>query len=138
VTRLVRRDSLSPGERARINEFSNDIHGGSLPPPESFVITELVLIFGGKDSHGCRPPPLTPPSIRFNLKPGTKVANLVAWIASVTCKQFMLPVALGTVKVSVVAPPLMTPEQAYKLFLRALDSVGLAVDESETLFILVR
>src|SRR5262245_49725086 len=66
VTRLVRRDSLSPGERARINESSIDTHNGSFPRPESFVVTELVLIFGEKDAHECRPSPATLPSIKFN------------------------------------------------------------------------
>jgi hypothetical protein len=138
VTRLVRRDSLSPGERARINDPSNDIHNGSFPPPESFVFTELVLIFGETGADECRRYPPNPPSISFNLKPGTKVANLVAWIALVTCRQFMLPVALSSMKLTVAAPRLMTPDQAYNLFLRALDSVGLTVDESGAPFILVR
>jgi hypothetical protein len=50
----------------------------------------------------------------------------------------MLPVALSSMKLTVAAPPLMTPDQAYNLFLRALDSVGLTVDESGAPFILVR
>jgi len=69
--------------------------------------------------------------VRLNLKPNTDVADLVAWISSVTCKQFVLPAGIGAGKtVTVVAPQLMTPEEAYRLFLDALDSVGLTVYRS--------
>jgi general secretion pathway protein D len=67
--------------------------------------------------------------VKLNLKPDTELGDLIAWISSITCKQFLLP---GTIpgnskKVTVVAPELITPEEAYRLFLTALDSVGLTV-----------
>jgi len=53
----------------------------------------------------------------------------VAWISSITCRQFILPGNIpGTSKtVTIVSPQLLTPEEAYGLFLDALDSVGLTV-----------
>ncbi len=76
----------------------------------------------------CRKLPAGRRIVRLNLKPNTDVADLVAWISSVTCKQFLLPGGLAAGKtVSVFAPQLLTPEDAYRLFLDALDSVGLTV-----------
>ena len=76
----------------------------------------------------CRKLPAGKRVVRLSLKPNTDVADLVAWISSVTCKQFLLPGALAAGKtVTVVAPQLITPDEAYRLFLDALDSVGLAV-----------
>jgi type II secretory pathway component GspD/PulD (secretin) len=65
----------------------------------------------------------------LSLKPDTNIGDLVAWIASITCKQFILPgtISSGSKTVTIVSPQLLTPEEAYTLFLDALDSVGLTV-----------
>jgi general secretion pathway protein D len=66
--------------------------------------------------------------VKLNLKPETEVADLVAWISSITCRQFLLPdVPASHAKVTIVAPSLITASEAYQLFLEALDSVGLTV-----------
>src|SRR5580692_6784335 len=66
--------------------------------------------------------------VKLNLKPETEIADLVAWISSITCKQFVLPdVPAAHAKVTIVAPSLITSGEAYRLFLDALDSVGLTV-----------
>ena len=66
--------------------------------------------------------------VKLNLKPETEVADLVAWISSITCRQFVIPDVPATkAKVTIVAPSLITPGEAYRLFLDALDSVGLTV-----------
>jgi hypothetical protein len=66
--------------------------------------------------------------VKLNLKPETEVADLVAWISSITCRQFLLPdVPASHAKVTIVAPLPITPREAYGLFLEALDSVGLTV-----------
>jgi hypothetical protein len=66
--------------------------------------------------------------VKLNLKPETEIADLVAWISSITCKQFVVPdVPASRAKVTIVAPSLITPGEAYRLFLDALDSVGLTV-----------
>lgn len=90
---------------------------------------------GGSDQAGvstCRRLPKQARLVKLNLKPDTEVVDLVAWIASITCRQFVLP---GTVtasgkQVTVHAPQLMSAEEAYALFLSALDSVGLTVQPS--------
>jgi hypothetical protein len=66
--------------------------------------------------------------VKLNLKPDTEVGDLVAWISAITCKQFVLPdLPASHAKVTIVAPSLITPREAYRLFLESLDSVGLTV-----------
>jgi general secretion pathway protein D len=66
--------------------------------------------------------------VKLNLKPETEIADLVAWISSITCKQFVLgDLPASHAKVTIVAPSLITSAEAYRLFLDALDSVGLTV-----------
>lgn len=67
--------------------------------------------------------------LKLSLKPNTDVVDLVAWISAITCKQFVIP---GTIPsqsktVTIIAPQMITPAEAYSLFLGALDSVGLTV-----------
>jgi hypothetical protein len=89
-----------------------------------------------EETAGCRRLPRGPARVKLNLKPETDIVDLVAWISSITCRQFLLP---GTVlatprKITVYAPQLITPDGAYLLFLSALDSVGLTVQESGRFF----
>lgn len=76
----------------------------------------------------CRRIPATKRVVKLNLKPNTEIADLVAWISSVTCKQFVLPSGVaGGKTVTIISPQLITANEAYELFLSALDSVGLTV-----------
>jgi len=67
--------------------------------------------------------------LKLNLKPNTELADLIAWIASITCKQFVVPgtIASASKTVTIIAPQPLTSAEAYQLFLDALDSVGLTV-----------
>jgi len=77
----------------------------------------------------CRMLPAGKRIVKLNLKPDTNVADLLAWIASITCKQFILPgnIPATSKTVTIVSPQLLTPDEAYRLFLDALDSIGLTV-----------
>jgi len=77
----------------------------------------------------CRKLPPGKRIVKLSLKPDTNVADLVAWISSITCKQFVLPgnIPGASKTVTIVSPQLLTPEEAYGLFLDALDSIGLTV-----------
>jgi general secretion pathway protein D len=67
--------------------------------------------------------------LKLNLKPNTEVGDLITWIATITCKQFVLPgtIPAGSKTVTIIAPEPITAAEAYQLFLQALDSVGLTV-----------
>jgi hypothetical protein len=70
--------------------------------------------------------------IKMNLKPEVELPELVAWISSVTCKRFVIPghISAGGKKLTVVAPALLTRDEAYAAFLNALDTIGLTVEGS--------
>ena len=76
----------------------------------------------------CRRLPAGRRIVKLNLKPNTDLGDLISWISSITCKQFVLgniPVSSKTV--TIISPQLITVEEAYGLFVTALDSVGLTV-----------
>ena len=68
----------------------------------------------------------------MNLKPDSNVADLVAWISSITCLQLVVPgsITAADKKVTLFAPEPVTPEEAYRLFLDVLDSIGLTAVRS--------
>jgi len=67
--------------------------------------------------------------LKLNLKPNTDLVDLVSWISSITCKQFIVPggITAQSRTVTIVSPQPITVAEAYKLFLDALDSVGFTV-----------
>ena len=83
-------------------------------------------LIGDKEFNSCKKFPAGKRIVKLNLKPDTELGDLIAWISSITCKQFLLPgtIPANSKKVTVVAPELITPEEAYRLFLGALESVG--------------
>src|SRR5450755_3859904 len=89
-------------------------------------------VVGEKDFNSCKKFPSGKRIVKLNLKPDTELGDLISWISSITCKQFLLPgtIPSNSKKVTIVAPELITPEEAYRLFLGALDSVGLTVQPS--------
>ena len=86
-------------------------------------------MFAGKDFNTCQKLPAGKRVAKLNLKPDSDLVDLVAWISSITCRQFVLPgtIAAGGKKVTIVAPGLMTREEAYRAFLNALEAIGLTV-----------
>jgi hypothetical protein len=92
---------------------------GALAPPASGAEAGVT---------SCRRLPAGRRVVKLNLKPETEVADLVTWISSITCETFVLPgtIAAGK-KVTIYSPELITTAEAYRLFLAAIDSVGLTV-----------
>jgi general secretion pathway protein D len=68
--------------------------------------------------------------VRLNLKPDAGVMDLVEWISSITCAQFVVAVPVAGKKVTIISPELITPEEAYRLFFSALDSLALTVEKN--------
>ena len=68
-------------------------------------------------------------NLKVNLKPDSEIGDVIAWYASISCQGILIagPAIQGK-KVTILSPQLMTPQEAYSLFLGALDSVGLTVE----------
>jgi general secretion pathway protein D len=88
----------------------------------------IVEIPGEKEFNSCKKLPAGKRIVRLNLKPDTEVMDLIGWISSITCAQFIVSVPLQGKKITIVSPQLITPEEAYRLFFSALDSLGLTVE----------
>jgi general secretion pathway protein D len=63
------------------------------------------------------------------LKPETELKDLLAWAMGFTCKNFIYESSIlqRSRKLTVIAPNKMTPQQAYRLFLVGLSTMGLTV-----------
>ena len=88
----------------------------------------VVEIPGEKEFNSCKKLPPGKRIVRLNLKPDTEVMDLIGWISSITCAQFIVSMPLQGKKITIVSPQLITPEEAYRLFFSALDSLGLTVE----------
>jgi general secretion pathway protein D len=95
-------------------------------------VTAAGELPGEKDFNSCKKFPPGKRIVKLNMKPETDLGDLISWISSITCKQFVLPgtIPANSKKVTIIAPQLITVEEAYRLFLSALDSVGLTVAPS--------
>jgi len=63
------------------------------------------------------------------LKPETELKDLLTWAMSFTCKNFIYESSIlqRSKKLTVIAPNSMSPQQAYRLFLVGLSTMGLTV-----------
>ena len=101
-------------------------------PTTTTPVTTGTAEVGDREFNSCRKFPAGKRVVKLNMKPDTELGDLLAWISSITCRQFILPgtIPANSKKVTIIAPQLITPEEAYRLFLAALDSVGLTVEPS--------
>ena len=108
-----------PGRRSTISP-PHDTRPAAAAPPAT--LTEA-------DFNSCRKPASERQVVQVPLKPDTDVEHLVVWISSITCKAFVWSGAIDASRkrVTVSVPSLVTPKQAFRLFLDALNSVGLTV-----------
>jgi len=65
--------------------------------------------------------------VKFTLKPESELIDLIGWISAMTCKKFIVPQNIRSQKVTIVSPTPVTPDEGYRLFLSALNSIGLTV-----------
>jgi general secretion pathway protein D len=102
------------------------------PSPSNPIVTGTAEAPGEKEFNSCKKFPSGKRVVKLNMKPDTELGDLLSWISSITCKQFLLPgtIPANSKKVTIIAPQLITPEEAYRLFLASLDSVGLTVEPS--------
>jgi hypothetical protein len=84
---------------------------------------------GEKEFKGCKKLPAGKRVIKLSLKPDSEVADLIGWMSKVSCTPFLFSgPSLQGKKVTIMSPELLTPEEAYKLFIGALAAVDLAVE----------
>ncbi len=65
--------------------------------------------------------------VKVTLKPDSELHDLVAWISGMTCKRFIITGTIRAPKVTIVSPTPITPREAYRAFLSALNAMGLTV-----------
>lgn len=83
---------------------------------------------GAKEFKGCKKVPAGKRVLKLSLKPDSEVSDLVSWMSTVSCTNFLFtPSDLQGKKVTVFSPELLTLDEAYKLFVDALASAGLQV-----------
>jgi general secretion pathway protein D len=95
------------------------------PPSSAAAPAELP---GEAAFNSCTKLPAKRRVVRLNLKPDAGVMDLISWISSITCRQFLVAVPVAGKKVTIISPELITPDEAYRLFLAALDSLDLTVE----------
>jgi general secretion pathway protein D len=123
--------SNGPGRRRR-DPAAATTPASAATPTAAGAASAGGVVIGEKEFNSCKKFPSGKRIVKLNLKPDTELGDLISWISSITCKQFLLPgtIPANSKKVTIVAPELITPEEAYRLFLGALDSVGLTVQPS--------
>jgi hypothetical protein len=86
----------------------------------------------GKAHEGACKPPRGKRAVVFNLARETKLVDAVAWISPIICKSFVVreSTLAEAAPLTMVAPKRIAPKEAHRLFMGALDSVGLTVEQS--------
>ncbi len=105
-------DKDRPGDKDRDKPGAPTTASGQLP--------------GEKEFNQCSK---LPPGkrIKLTLKPESELNELLAWISGMTCTQFIVPSTIRSQKVTIISPMPITAAEGYRLFLGALESVGLTV-----------
>lgn len=67
--------------------------------------------------------------VSVSFKPDVELKDLLTWAMGFTCKNFIYSSGIGgrTSKVTIIAPKMMTPSQAWKVFLVGLQTMNLTV-----------
>lgn len=102
----------------------------TLAQAPTMTVDGVAAFPGEKEFNQCRKLPPSQRIVKLNLKPDTDILDLIGWISSITCTQFIYTSAtqISGKKVTVISPERITPAEAYRLFYAALDSVGLTVE----------
>jgi general secretion pathway protein C len=101
------------------------------------LVVFAVLAFAGTaraDDPAYRCKAASPDTrLRVTLSPESSIYDLSAWAISFTCKNIVFgsDVAKHAMKLTVIAPNDMSPQQAMRLYVHALEAVGLVVVEKD-------
>ena len=96
--------TLTPKQLRRANRAANPLLGsppGATPPPAATPPaagaggipgpTATGELAGEKEFNSCKKFPANRRIVKLNMKPDTDLGDLISWISSITCKQFVLP-----------------------------------------------
>ncbi len=81
---------------------------------------------GGKEFAECQRFPRGY-KVNIALKPETELMELIGWIKAISCRPFIVPSSIRQAKVTIIAPEKVSIDEAYRIFLSALESMGLTV-----------
>jgi hypothetical protein len=102
------------------------------PPVTRAPAAPPTPAFTEADFNDCHKLPKGKHTVPMTLKPDTDVDHLIVWLSSLTCKAFVYSGALTARNrnVTITVPSKITPAEAYRLALDALNSVGLTLQPS--------
>lgn len=130
VSRVIRPTGLiGQGAIAQAQPGARPSAPPGAPPataPKAGAATEDLPLPGEKEFSECQRYPRTQ-KVLINFKPDFELIELVGWIKTISCRPFILPANLRQSKVTIIAPEAVTAEEAYRIFLSSLDSMGLTV-----------
>src|SRR5262249_42159600 len=74
-------------------------------------------------------PDRIPPGKRFkwDLRGEVELKDLITWASATLCKAVIVPTNIRSQKVQIYAPATMTQAEAYRMFLAAVNSMGIAL-----------
>ena len=107
-------------------------HAAYVAGPDGKPVRGKTLqAIGDKDLANCKLH-LDKRTVKLNLEPDMRLVDVVARMSSITCKQFLVPSTIVTAdrKLTIIAPELIMPGEAYVVFLNALGSIGITVENS--------
>jgi hypothetical protein len=68
--------------------------------------------------------------VRLDLRPNSDVMDILSWLHIITCQPFLVPVSVRSRTFTVKTYRLLTVQECKYVFLAALNSVGLSVEEA--------
>jgi general secretion pathway protein D len=128
-----RNPNLTPNRRAAARQLSPPPPPPPQPPPANHAPADpKAPAFTEADFNACHKLPKGKARVPVMLKPDTDVDHLIVWLSSLTCKAFVYSGALTAHNrnVTLTVPAKVTPAEAYRLALDALNSVGLTLEPS--------
>jgi general secretion pathway protein D len=91
------------------------------------AVVDLPKVPGAAEFEGCL---RIPPGRRFKFDAPVEatIEQLTRIVSTYTCRQFLLPSNARTQKVTIITPETVTAAEAYRIYLSALNSMGLTVE----------
>ncbi|MBI4508082.1 MAG: type II secretion system secretin GspD [Deltaproteobacteria bacterium] len=131
-----KRPKIRPGGPAKIPRVIPPKLTETAPPPPAATPEPVApspapgAIDGAEDADLYRCKRFPPNArIKVTLKPETELKDLVTWVMGFTCRSFIFGTGImgRSSKVTIIAPTEMSPSDAYRLFLVALQTMNLTV-----------